>query len=269
MSNEDKTNKINSFANSEIFNISKHIQDTINNPIQNIINNSVFKTSNKLNETLKPLREVFKISETINKMNKSFRDFTENYEKDKEAVKGNIYVGLLLDELDSLEYQKEYLKKQLDENQKVLKKLRNDIDKAITPETSLNKQKKSKKKFLYKIDFENSKQYIQIIFNDINNLLFENSNLYQWECLLNCDTLPEPIKLREKTNIKDLRYFLDGLVKAEIIKKTYLTLIENIKAFIYNDKYITAGQLSDANQDLKEAESRIKTEINNIFKQIE
>ena len=269
MKNEDKTNKINSFVNSEIFNISKHIQDTINNPIQNIIDNSIFKTSNKLNETLKPLREVFKISETINKMNQSFRDFTENYEKDKEAVKGNIYVGLLLDELDSLEYQKEYLKKQLDESQKVLKKLRNDIDKAITPETSTKENKSPKKKYLYKIDFENSKQYIQIIFNDINNLLFENSNLYQWECLLNCDTLPEPIKLREKTNIKDLRYFLDRLVKAEIINKTYLTLIENIKAFIYNDKYITAGQLRDANQDLKKAESRIKTEINNIFKQIE
>ena len=250
MKNEDKTNKINSFVNSEIFNISKHIQDTINNPIQNIIDNSIFKTSNKLNETLKPLREVFKISETINKMNQSFRDFTENYEKDKEAVKGNIYVGLLLDELDSLEYQKEYLKKQLDESQKVLKKLRNDIDKAITPETSTKENKSTKKKYLYKIDFE-------------------NSNLYQWECLLNCDTLPEPIKLREKTNIKDLRYFLDRLVKAEIINKTYLTLIENIKAFIYNDKYITAGQLRDANQDLKKAESRIKTEINNIFKQIE
>lgn len=271
MSKEDKINGVSEFVNSELFNISKQMQDTFNNPIQEIVkSNSVFKITN---ETMKPFREVFKNTETFNRITQiaqSVKSFAESYERDKEKVKGNIYVKMLLNELESLEYQKEYFKKQANESQRVLKKLRNDIDGAITPETSTKENKNSKKNYLYKLDFKVSKQYIQIIFNNINNLLFENSNLYQWECFLNCEPLPEPIKLKEKTSIKDLRYFLDKLVKAEVIDSKYLTPIEKIRAFEYHHNiYITAKKLKDANQDLKRAESKIKSEIDRIFKRIE
>lgn len=270
MSNEDKTNGINKFVNSEMFNISKRMQEVINNPMQNII--ASIETTNKINEALKPFRDFLKITEGFNKITQitqGLKDFAEDYKRDKEAVKGNIYVNLLLDELDSLEYQKEYFKKQLTQNQKVLKKLRNDIDKAISPETSTKENKSTQKKYLYKIDFEVSKQYIQIIFDDINKLLFDSSNLYQWECILNCEPLPDPIKLKENTSIKDLRYFLDRLAKAEVIDSKYLTPVEEIKAFEFHNIYITAKKLKDANQDLKRAESKIKTEIDQIFKRIE
>lgn len=266
MSNEDKTNGINKFVNSEVFNISKRMQEVINNPLRDIINNPVFEATN---EALKPFREGFKITETLNKITQSIKDFAEDYERDKEAVRGNIYVNMLLNELESLEYQKEYFKKKSNESQKILKKLRNDIDKAISPEISTKENKSTKKKYLYKIDFEISKQYIQIIFDDINKLLFDSSNLYQWECILNYEPLPDPIKLKENTSIKDLRYFLDRLAKAEVIDSKYLTSVEEIKAFEYHNIYITAKKLKDANQDLKRAESKIKTEIDQIFKRIE
>lgn len=256
MSNEDKIKRG--------FDISKLMTKAINSPLQKIVNTSTF--SDKINDYFKPLREVFK---DLDNISQNINDFLKDYEREKEAVKGNIYVNMLLDELESLEYQKEYFKKQSNESQKILKKLRNDIDKAITPETSTKENKNNKKNYLYKLDFKVSKQYIQIIFNDINNLLFENSNLYQWECFLNCEALPEPIKLKEKTSIKDLRYFLDNLVKAEVIDSKYLTTIEKIRAFEYHNIYITAKKLKDANQDLKRAESKIKSEIDQIFKRIE
>ena len=107
------------------------------------------------------------------------------------------------------------------------------------------------------------------ILEKINALLFDNSNLSQWEFILNSIEPPTPIKVKAEITLKDLRYFFDKLAEHEIFIRQYLTPLSNINAFLFKGNTIKYNQLTQAKKDFKNAIPPHQTEIDIIFKRYE
>lgn len=85
---------------------------------------------------------------------------------------------------------------------------------------------------------------IKIILEDINSLLFENSNEYQWEQLLKGIKLDKPIIINKGITIKDFKYFIYKIfTDYKILKGRIYTDLEGIEAFLWNGDILTAKQI--------------------------
>ena len=101
----------------------------------------------------------------------------------------------------------------------------------------------------------------------VNSLLFEKSDLNQWESVFNAKKLNRPIKLKEGVTLKDLRYFIDELSDKFSFNKQRFKLLETIEAFSFNGKTVSQSQYIDAKKDIKNAIAPLKYEIDNLFNQ--
>lgn len=98
-----------------------------------------------------------------------------------------------------------------------------------------------------------------------NSLLFEKSDLMQWECLFNTQKLNIPIKLKEDVTLKDLSYFLEELSKKYSFNYAYQKCLETIGAFLFEREIVISSQLSGAKQDSKNALAPLKDKIDSLF----
>ena len=102
----------------------------------------------------------------------------------------------------------------------------------------------------------------------VNSLLFEKSDLNQWESVFNTKKLNRPIKLKEGVTLKDLRYFIDELSDKFTFNKQRFKLLETIEAFsTFNGKIVLQSQYIDAKKDIKNAIAPLKNEIDKLFNQ--
>ena len=99
----------------------------------------------------------------------------------------------------------------------------------------------------------------------VNSILFEKSNLKQWECLFNTQKLKNPIKLKEDVTLKDLSYFLEKLSEKYSFSYAYRKCLETIGAFWFERKIVISSQLSGAKQDSKNAIAPLKNKIDSFF----
>jgi hypothetical protein len=105
----------------------------------------------------------------------------------------------------------------------------------------------------------------QIIIANINELLFENSNIQQWKQLLKGDILENPIKIRDKVTIKDFKYFIKSLQK-KVLKGNVYTDLERLNAFLFKGEKLKAVQIQKVNED---TEPKLKNEIDEIISLLE
>lgn len=105
----------------------------------------------------------------------------------------------------------------------------------------------------------------QIIITNINELLFENSNIQQWKQLLKGDILENPIKIRDKVTIKDFKYFIKSLQK-KVLKGNVYTDLERLNAFLFKGEKLKAVQIQKVNED---TEPKLKNEIDEIISLLE
>ncbi len=102
----------------------------------------------------------------------------------------------------------------------------------------------------------------------VNLLLFEKSDLKQWEDVFSTQKLNRPIKLKEGVTLKDLRYFIDELSDKFTFNKQRFKLLETIEAFsTFNGKIVLQSQYIDAKKDIKNAIAPLKNEIDKLFNQ--
>ena len=101
----------------------------------------------------------------------------------------------------------------------------------------------------------------------VNSLLFDKSDLNQWESVFNAKKLNRPIKLKEGVTLKDLRYFIDELSDKFSFNKQRFKLLETIEAFSFNGKTVSQSQYIDAKKDIKNAIAPLKNEIDNLINQ--
>jgi len=109
-------------------------------------------------------------------------------------------------------------------------------------------------------------KWINDILPKINNLLFENSILEQWEQILNLEKLETPIQVKKDITLKDIRYFFDKLKEDDFIIPNYLTALISIEAILFNNQILKYSQLIDAKKDIKNAVPPHQLEIDRIFR---
>ena len=98
---------------------------------------------------------------------------------------------------------------------------------------------------------------IEKILERMNEYLFVNSNEKQWKQFLKGEQLTEPINLKKGITLGDIKYFLDEVERKGIWRATYAT-IEDIKAFWYGGRILTAKQISGAKTSEKINDEIIK-----------
>lgn len=88
----------------------------------------------------------------------------------------------------------------------------------------------------------------------MNELIFDDSSIDQWECIIKNTTPATPIKVKKSTSIIDLRLFFDLLSENEIFESEYLTPLINLNAFFLTDpkqnKILKYEQLTQAKKDI-------------------
>lgn len=105
----------------------------------------------------------------------------------------------------------------------------------------------------------------EIIITDINKLLFENSDIRQWENLLKGNVLENSIVISEKVTIKDFKYFIKSLQK-KVLKGNVYTDLERLNAFLFKGEKLKAVQIQKVNED---TEPKLKNEIDEIISLLE
>lgn len=105
----------------------------------------------------------------------------------------------------------------------------------------------------------------EIIIDDINKVLFENSDIRQWEKLLKGNSLESPIVIGEKVTIKDFKYFIKSLQK-KVLKGNIYTDLERLNAFLFRGTKLKAVQIQKVNDD---TEPKLKNEIDEIISMLE
>lgn len=104
---------------------------------------------------------------------------------------------------------------------------------------------------------------IKIILEDINSLLFENSNEYQWEQLLKGIKLDKPIIINKGITIKDCKYFINKIfTDYKILKGRIYTDLERIEAFLWNGDILTATQIQKVENF---TDAKLKPQIDEIL----
>lgn len=101
----------------------------------------------------------------------------------------------------------------------------------------------------------------EIIITDINKLIFENSDIQQWENLLKGNVLENPIIIKEKVTIKDFKYLIKSLQK-KILKGNIYTDFERQNTFLYKGEILKAKQIQKANDNI---EPKLKDKIDEII----
>lgn len=105
----------------------------------------------------------------------------------------------------------------------------------------------------------------EIIITDINKLLFENSDISQWENLLKGNALENPIIIGKKATIKDFKYFIKSL-QNKVLKGNIYTDLERLNAFLFKGTKLKAVQIQKVNED---TEPKLKNEIDEIISLLE
>lgn len=267
MSNKDiKTIEVTINPNESEEDIQKRVieqVDKLTSPFKNILP----KWENPANEFIKNMQNLFKWDNPINEAIKNvqnitsgWRETTEKIEADKQACEGNIWHELTLNELEAKEYEITHLKAKLKEQGKLIELIHNK-----TSNYYKEPQPQEKKKILAHTDPTNEIYHFKHPkMKQILNLLFEPTNSHQWECLLNAETPPTPIEIKQKVALTNIRYFFDVLAECEIIRKEYIKILCEIKAISFKGKPIKDRQLIDANSDLRKSFCKFHNEIEQI-----
>lgn len=230
----------------------KNILPKWENPANEFIKNmqNLFKWDNPINETIKNIQNI----------TSGWRETTEKIEADKQACEGNIWYELTLNELEAKEYEIKHLKAKLEEQGKLIELIHNK-----TSNYYKEPQPQEKKKILAHTDPTNEIYYFKLPeMKQILNLLFEPTNSYQWQCLLNAITPPTPIEVKKKVALTNIRYFFDVLVECEIIRKDYITILCETKTIYFNNKPLKNKQLRDAKTELNKTFCKFHNEIEQI-----
>ena len=120
-----------------------------------------------------------------------------------------------------------------------------------------------------KPNFDDINWQIEIIIKETQKIF--TSNTEQWTNLFseNIQPLSNPIELKDKTTISDLRLFLDSLNNCGLIKTSkFNSIIEKSKAFIFEGTIITALQLKHAKQQQNYPNTLNSATIQNVFKEL-
>ncbi|WP_312823241.1 hypothetical protein [Epilithonimonas sp.] len=84
----------------------------------------------------------------------------------------------------------------------------------------------------------------QIIITEINQLLFDNSDIIQWEQLLKGENLDNSIIIKNGIAIKDFKYFISTIQEDyKILKGRIYGDLEGNKAFLWNGNLLKAEQI--------------------------
>lgn len=133
----------------------------------------------------------------------------------------------------------------------------------------LTDTKQQKTSLSLKPNFDDINWQIEIIIKETQKIF--TSNTEQWTNLFseNIQPFSNPIELKEKTTISDLRLFLDSLNNFGLIKTSkFNSIIEKSKAFIFEGTIITALQLKHARQLQNYPNTLNSTTIQNVFKEL-
>lgn len=229
-------------------------------PFKNILP----KWENPANEFIKNMQNLFKwdnpINEAIKSITSGWRETMEKIEADKQACEGNIWYEMTLNELEAKEYEITHIKAKLEEQSKLIKLIHNKTSSYYkAPQPQLEK------KILAHTDPTNEIYYFKLPeMKQILNLLFEPTNSYQWESLLNAETPPTPIEVKQKVALTNIRYFFDVLAECEIIRKDYITILCETKTIYFNNKPLKNKQLRDAKTELNKTFCKFHNEIEQI-----
>lgn len=162
-----------------------------------------------------------------------------------EIIENDIQISIIEDELSRLQL----------ENSK------------SSPNGGGNKKSGENRILAYNNEVDNALEKIELILNDINSLLFENSTSDQWEQILNLETPTNPIICKSNIDINCLTAFCEKLCNVGIFRTQYKSFLASITAFT-GDKLIpiTKGrQFTDALQYGNEKGTTIDKELEEIF----
>ncbi|MDO5106426.1 hypothetical protein [Capnocytophaga sp.] len=272
MSNKNtdiKTIKVTINPNETKEDIQKTVIETQNKVMKpfETLKNALPKWENPINETIKNFQNIFKwdnpVKETIKNIQNitgGWRETMEKVEADKQACEGNIWYELTLNELEAKEYEITHLKAKLEEQSKLIELIHNKTSnyyKAPKP--------KETKKILAHTDPTNEMYHFKNpIMTQILNLLFEPTNSYQWERLLNAETPPTPIEIKQKVALNNIRYFFDVLAECEVIRKDYIKVLCDTKCIHHKGKPIKTSQLTNTLKELGGKFCKFHNEIEQI-----
>ncbi len=259
----DSINKITQPIVDQQNKINKIIQPPTN--LQNVLP----KWENPANGFIENMQNLFKwdssiknATEYIRNIYNGWQEILEQIEADKQACEGNIWHELTVNELEAKEYEITYLKAKLEEQSKLIELIHNKTSDYYKKPKNL-----PEKKILAHTDPSNEIYHFKNpIMKQILNLLFEPTNSYQWECILNAQTPPTPIKIKQKVSLNNIRYFFDVLVECEIIRKEYITILCETKTIYFKNKPLKNKQLRDAKTELNNTFCKFHNEIEQIRK---
>lgn len=130
-------------------------------------------------------------------------------------------------------------------------------EKAQSNTNGVNTKKSGENRVLAFNNIEDTLFEIEKILEPMNEFLFESSDIKQWKKLLKGEKLTEPIILKKGITHGDIKYFLDEVQRKGIWRAIYAT-IEDIKAFWYGGRILTAKQISGAKTSEKINDEIIK-----------
>ncbi len=183
----------------------------------------------------------------LNELTEKWVTLEHELSKSKKECEGNLWHELTERELQSKEYEIKYLKEKLTEQSETLKRIKNLSNNYFT------EPKPEKKRTLASTDTSVEIHYFKTTLTPIINLLFEPTEFYQWECLLNVETPPTPIIIKKGIGIKDVRFFLNKLSECGIIIKNYPKLLASSKAIYFNNKPLKVSQLKSAQTEINKS----------------
>lgn len=203
-------------------------------------------------KTIESLKIDFEIPDPISDFSQSMKDCFKpltsisktfnQLERDKKAVEGNMWYNAVLSELETKEYQIKQLKEQQQAQTETIKK----INKLTTIQTPVNPKQPPKNKHLYILDIDVSLYYFKTVLQPLINRLFVDSKAYKWECILNGEQPPDPIRTAPETTLKQVYLFFDKLREWGIIRKQFTTILTNTKGIHKDGKPITKAQFKNA-----------------------
>lgn len=118
------------------------------------------------------------------------------------------------------------------------------------PKGGCDKKSGENRVLAYNNNIENALKKIELILDDINIWLFENSTSDQWKQILNLETPTNPIICKSNIDINCLTAFCEKLCSVQVFRTHYKKYLAAIKVF-QGDKLITikkGRQFTDARQ---------------------
>jgi hypothetical protein len=202
-----------------------------------------------------------------------YRECLENLEKNKERANvkdlliNQFAPERMIYEFERLQYLHPELQSDIGFAISTMKSLQNaiGIHLKVLEQKKVTKQKEVIKILAFKNDVTESLSYLEIILDNINSVLFENSIIQDWEQLLQGIVLENPIVIKDNVTIKDLKYFITSLQR-KILKGRIYTDLENINAFIYKGSKLRAKQIQKVDDTI---EPKLKDKIDKIISFLE